>query len=162
MLFRSIALVYGATGETQLSAISDAIVSHSIGLDPMLLVGTGLLVIGFAFKVAAVPFHMWAPDVYDGAPAPVAAFMAAAVKAAAARHGKTPAQVVLRWGVQRGTGVIPKTARVARLAENLAVDNFILSEAEMQAISALNRNQRFNDPGVFCELAFNTFYPIYE
>jgi D-xylose reductase len=69
---------------------------------------------------------------------------------------------VLRWGVQRGTGVIPKTARVARLAENLAVDNFILSEAEMQAISALNRNQRFNDPGVFCELAFNTFYPIYE
>lgn len=81
---------------------------------------------------------------------------------AARRLNKSPAQVVLRWGVQRGTGVIPKTARVARLAENLAVDNFILSEAEMQAISALNRNQRFNDPGVFCELAFNTFYPIYE
>jgi D-xylose reductase len=84
------------------------------------------------------------------------------VLAAANRLNKSPAQVVLRWGVQRGTGVIPKTARVARLAENLAVDNFILSEAEMQAISALNRNQRFNDPGVFCELAFNTFYPIYE
>jgi len=82
-LLYGIALVYGATGETQLGAISDAIVGHSLGLDPMLLVGVGLLVIGFAFKVAAVPFHMWAPDVYDGAPAPVAAFMAAAVKAAA-------------------------------------------------------------------------------
>jgi NADH-quinone oxidoreductase subunit N len=49
----------------------------------MLLVGIGLLLIGFGFKIAAVPFHMWAPDVYDGAPTPVTAYMATAVKAAA-------------------------------------------------------------------------------
>jgi D-xylose reductase len=85
-----------------------------------------------------------------------------AVKAAAARLGKTPAQVVLRWGVQRGTAIIPKTARRGRLKENLALFDFELNAEEMQAISALNRNRRFNDPAVFCEAAFNTFYPIYD
>ena len=84
-----------------------------------------------------------------------------AVKAAAARLGKTPAQVVLRWGVQRGTAIIPKTARKERLKENLALFDFELSAEEMQAISALNSNRRFNDPAAFCEAAFNTFYPIY-
>jgi D-xylose reductase len=85
-----------------------------------------------------------------------------AVKTAAARLGKTPAQVVLRWGVQRGTAIIPKTARKERLKENLALFDFELSAEEMQAISALNSNRRFNDPAVFCEAAFNTFYPIYD
>ncbi len=82
-LLYGIALIYGATGETQLGAISAAIARHALALDPMLMVGIGLLVIGFGFKVAAVPFHMWAPDVYDGAPTPIAGFMAAGVKAAA-------------------------------------------------------------------------------
>ena len=85
-----------------------------------------------------------------------------AVKTAAARLGKTPAQVVLRWGVQRGTAIIPKTARKERLKENLALFDFELSAEEMQAISALNSNRRFNDPAVFCQAAFNTFYPIYD
>jgi D-xylose reductase len=85
-----------------------------------------------------------------------------AVTAAATRTGKTPAQVVLRWGVQRGTAVVPKTSRPERLAENLAIFDFELTPAEMQAISALDRNRRFNDPGVFCEAAFHTFFPIYE
>lgn len=84
------------------------------------------------------------------------------IRAAAERHGKTPAQVVLRWGVQRGTAVVPKTASPERLRENLALFDFELSAAEMQQISALNRNRRFNDPGEFCEGAFGTFYPIYE
>ena len=84
------------------------------------------------------------------------------IREAAARHGRTPAQVVLRWGVQRGTAVIPKTSRPERLRENLAIFDFELSASEMDAISALNRNRRFNDPGVFCEKAFNTFFPIYE
>jgi D-xylose reductase len=86
----------------------------------------------------------------------------AAVRAAARRHGKTPAQVVLRWGVQRGTAVVPKTGRPERLAENLALFDFELSADEMAAFSALNCNRRFNDPGVFCEAAFHTFCPIYE
>ena len=85
-----------------------------------------------------------------------------AVLAAAARTGRTPAQVVLRWGIQRGTAVIPKTSRPERLSENLALFDFSLDAAEMHALSALNRNRRFNDPGVFCEAAFNRFHAIYD
>jgi len=84
------------------------------------------------------------------------------VRAAAAAHGRTPAQVLLRWGVQRGTAVVPKTVRADRLAENLALFDFALAADEMAAISALNRGRRFNDPGVFAEAAFGTFCPIYE
>jgi diketogulonate reductase-like aldo/keto reductase len=84
------------------------------------------------------------------------------VRDAAAQHKRSPAQVVLRWGVQRGTSVIPKTSRRERLPENLEIFDFELSADEMSAISALDRNRRFNDPGVFCEKAFNTFFPIYE
>ena len=87
---------------------------------------------------------------------------APAVVAAAERLKRAPAQVVLRWGVQRGTAIIPKTTRAERLRENLSLFDFELSEAEMTAISALNQNRRFNDPGVFCELAFDKFYPIYD
>lgn len=87
---------------------------------------------------------------------------AAPVVAAAERTGRTPAQVVLRWGVQRGTAIIPKTTRPERLRENLALFDFELEPGEMAAISALNQNRRFNDPGVFCEQAFNTFCPIYD
>lgn len=85
-----------------------------------------------------------------------------AVVAIADRLGKTPAQVVLRWGVQRGNAIIPKTSKPERLIENAALFDFELSNDEMQQISALDRHQRFNDPGVFAELAFNTFFPIYE
>ena len=82
-LLYGIALVYGATGATQFTAIADAIEKHQLFDNPMLMIGTALLIIGFGFKVAAAPFHMWAPDVYDGAPTPITAFMAAAVKTAA-------------------------------------------------------------------------------
>ena len=85
-----------------------------------------------------------------------------AVTAAARRLGRSPAQVVLRWGVQRGTAIVPKTSRPERLAENVALFDFELSADEMRAISALDCGRRFNDPGVFCESAFNTFCPIYE
>ena len=81
---------------------------------------------------------------------------------AAKRLNKTPAQIVLRWGIQRGCSIIPKTSKEARMKENLAIFDFELSDQEMDSISQLNKNQRFNDPGVFCEAAFNTFYPIYD
>lgn len=84
------------------------------------------------------------------------------VREAAVRHDRTPAQIVLRWGVQRGTVIVPKTSRPERLRENLAIFDFQLSNAEMEALNALNRNRRFNDPSDFCERAFNTFFPIYE
>lgn len=84
------------------------------------------------------------------------------VKEIAKKLGKSPAQVVLRWAVQRGTAVIPKTTDPARLAENLNVFDFNISDEDMKAISSLNKDRRFNDPGFFCEEAFNTFYPIYD
>ena len=79
-----------------------------------------------------------------------------------AKYQKTPAQIVLRWGVQRDCFVISKSSRPERLAENLDIFDFQLSEDEMQSISSLNVNRRFNDPGDFCEAAFNKFYPIYD
>ncbi|NUQ11732.1 MAG: NADH-quinone oxidoreductase subunit N [Gemmatimonadaceae bacterium] len=82
-LLYGIALVYGATGSTNLSVIGGRISALSLLESPMLLVGVALLFVGFGFKVAAAPFHMWAPDVYEGAPTPITAWMAAAVKAAA-------------------------------------------------------------------------------
>jgi len=78
------------------------------------------------------------------------------------RLGRTPAQVVLRWGVQRGTSIIPKTSRPERLIENAQLFDFELGADDMRAVSDLNANRRFNDPGVFAEAAFNTFMPIYE
>ena len=80
----------------------------------------------------------------------------------ARRVGRTPAQVVLRWAVQRGTSVVTKSTRSERLAENLALFDFALADDDMRAITALDRNRRFNDPGHFGEAAFNTFMPIYD
>jgi NADH-quinone oxidoreductase subunit N len=80
-LLYGIALIYGATGTTNLSLVG----AQLAGGEPSLMaaLGLGLLLIGLAFKVAAVPFHMWAPDVYDGSPTPVTGFMATGVKVAA-------------------------------------------------------------------------------
>jgi NADH-quinone oxidoreductase subunit N len=82
-LLYGIALVYGATGTTGLHAIHARVAANSLSHSPLLLIGMAMLLIGFGFKVASVPFHMWAPDVYDGSPNPVTAYMAATVKAAA-------------------------------------------------------------------------------
>lgn len=86
----------------------------------------------------------------------------AVVKRIAAETSRTPAQVLLRWGVQRGTAVIPKTSSQERMIENISIFDFELSDAQMQEISALDQGRRFNDPGHFGEAAFNTFLPIYE
>jgi NADH-quinone oxidoreductase subunit N len=80
-LLYGIALVYGSTGTTNLALIGAQLAGSRLSI--MAALGLGLLLIGFGFKVAAVPFHMWAPDVYDGSPTPVTAFMATGVKAAA-------------------------------------------------------------------------------
>lgn len=85
-----------------------------------------------------------------------------AVIDAAKRLNKTPAQIVLRWGIQRGNAIIPKTSKESRMIENASLFDFELTGEEMRDISALNRNRRFNDPGDFCEAAFNRFTPIYD
>jgi len=81
-LLYGIALVYGATGTIRLEPIRASLTS-GIGANPLLLLGLGMMLIGFGFKVAAVPFHMWTPDAYEGAPTPITAFMAVGVKLAA-------------------------------------------------------------------------------
>lgn len=81
ILLYGISLLYGATGSTRLSEIATAIASQGLN-DPLLLFSTILLAVGFGFKLAVVPFHMWTPDVYQGAPTSVTAFMAVASKAA--------------------------------------------------------------------------------
>ncbi len=78
-----IALTYGATGSTNLTQISDFLSKNVVLTNGLLLAGLALMLVGFAFKVAAVPFHMWTPDVYQGAPSPVTGFMAAVAKAGA-------------------------------------------------------------------------------
>jgi NADH-quinone oxidoreductase subunit N len=78
-----IALLYGASGSTALDRIASALGAAPKTGPSLALLGTGMLLVGFGFKVASVPFHMWAPDVYEGAPTTVTALMAAGVKAAA-------------------------------------------------------------------------------
>jgi NADH-quinone oxidoreductase subunit N len=86
-LVYGLALVYGATGSMQFSTIAAKISGNALAPgvmgDPMLLTGIGLVLVGFAFKASVAPFHQWTPDVYEGAPTPITAFMATATKAAA-------------------------------------------------------------------------------
>jgi NADH-quinone oxidoreductase subunit N len=82
-LLYGLALIYGSTGTTNLAGIGAAL-GHTVSLtDPLLLTGIGLAIAGLAFKASVAPFHTWTPDVYQGAPTPVTAFMAVATKAAA-------------------------------------------------------------------------------
>jgi NADH-quinone oxidoreductase subunit N len=82
-LLYGLALVYGATGATDFAAISLAVGDEVPATDPVLLTGIALAATGLAFKASVAPFHQWTPDVYQGAPTPVTAFMAVATKAAA-------------------------------------------------------------------------------
>jgi len=78
-----IAFVYGATGSTNLSKIGTFLAENTVLDDGMLVLGLVLLLVGLGFKIAAVPFHQWSPDVYQGSPSPAVAYMAGAVKVAA-------------------------------------------------------------------------------
>ena len=82
-LLFGIALIFGVTGTTNLNAVAAAIAGKNILLDPMLLLAMVMLLVGIGFKISLVPFHMWTPDFYEGAPTPVTAFMSVGVKAAA-------------------------------------------------------------------------------
>src|SRR5688572_10649447 len=78
-----IAFTYGVSGSTKLSAVGAYLSAQALSSNPLILVAMALLLVGFAFKISAVPFHMWTPDAYEGAPAVVTGFMSTGVKAAA-------------------------------------------------------------------------------
>jgi NADH-quinone oxidoreductase subunit N len=78
-----IAFTYGLAGTTRLDRIGAFLAAQSMSDDRLILVALGLLLVGFAFKISAVPFHMWTPDAYEGAPAVVTGFMSTGIKAAA-------------------------------------------------------------------------------
>ena len=83
LLLFGIALLYGATGTFSLRAVAQAADSRPVALTPLVLGGLALLLAGFGFKLALVPFHAWAPDVYQGSPTPVTAFLSVVPKGAA-------------------------------------------------------------------------------
>lgn len=122
-LLYGIALVYGATATTTLSQIGVQVRTLGLADSPMLLIGLALLLVGFGFKVAAVPFHMWAPDVYDGSPTPVTGYMATAVKAAAfaallrvlgEAFGAVPAWHQIVWWLAVATMVVGNLVALAQ------------------------------------------------
>jgi NADH-quinone oxidoreductase subunit N len=82
-LLYGLAMIYGATGKTDFAAIGTALGSGGLATDPLTLTGIALCVVGLSFKASVAPFHQWTPDVYEGAPTPVTAFMAVTTKVAA-------------------------------------------------------------------------------
>lgn len=82
-LLYGMALIYATTGILDIRDIANYVMSGNFGLTPMFMIGIALLIVGFGFKTASVPFHMWTPDVYQGAPTSITAYMATGIKAAA-------------------------------------------------------------------------------
>jgi NADH-quinone oxidoreductase subunit N len=82
-LLYGIALLFASTGAIDIRMVRTVASARNLGVDPVFLAGMALLIVGFGFKTASVPFHMWTPDVYEGAPTPITGFMATGVKAAA-------------------------------------------------------------------------------
>jgi NADH-quinone oxidoreductase subunit N len=82
-LLYGIALIYGATGTTDFNGIAAALANGNLSTDPLMLTGVALCIAGLCFKASVAPFHQWTPDVYEGAPTPITAFMAVTTKVAA-------------------------------------------------------------------------------
>src|SRR5438132_12172479 len=121
-LLYGIALIYGATGSTNLDRIAAAAATRNA--EPMVLIGLGMMLVGFGFKISSVPFHMWAPDVYEGAPTSVTAFIATGSQAAAfaamirvlvvALRGAQPDWTALLWVVAALTMTVGNVAAIAQ------------------------------------------------
>ena len=119
-----IAFTYGLTGSTRLDRVASLFASQSMSPGPLHLVAIGLLLVGFAFKVSAVPFHMWTPDAYEGAPPAVTGFMSTGVKAAAfaafarvfltAFESMHPDWSIVLWVISAATMILGTVVGVAQ------------------------------------------------
>ena len=113
-LLYGLALIYGATGSTDFAGIATALrATAALATDVLMLTGVALCVAGLAFKASVAPFHQWTPDVYEGAPTPVTAFMAVATKAAA--FGVLPALLRRRADRRAATSWAPALAALATI-----------------------------------------------
>ena len=74
----------------------------------------------------------------------------------------SPAQLILSWALNRGTSIVVKSTNEKRMKENLDSSKIELDQSILDKVSSLNIDKRYNDPGIFCEDAFNTFFPIYD
>ena len=74
----------------------------------------------------------------------------------------SPAQLILSWALNRGTSIVVKSTNEKRMKENLDASEIKLDQSILDKVSSLNIDKRYNDPGIFCEDAFNTFFPIYD
>ncbi|PYN79144.1 MAG: NADH-quinone oxidoreductase subunit N [Candidatus Rokuibacteriota bacterium] len=121
-LLYGVALVYGAAGTTNLDRIAAAMAARP--RDPMFVIGLGFLLVGFGFKISSVPFHMWAPDVYQGAPTSVTALIATGSKAGAfaalirvlavTLRGVPPDWATLLWAVAAATMTVGNVVAIAQ------------------------------------------------
>jgi len=119
-----IAFTYGLTGSTRLDRVAALLSSQGASTNPMRLIAVGMLMVGFAFKVSAVPFHMWTPDAYEGAPPSVTGFMSTGVKAAAfaafarvfltAFESLQPDWAIVLWVIAVATMVLGTVVGVAQ------------------------------------------------
>jgi NADH-quinone oxidoreductase subunit N len=119
-----IAFIYGVTGSTRLDRVGSLLAAQAMSPTPLQTLGVGLLLVGFAFKVSAVPFHMWTPDAYEAAPPAVTGFMSTGVKAAAfaafvrvflsAFEPLTAGWSLLVWGIAAATMVVGTVVGVAQ------------------------------------------------
>jgi NADH-quinone oxidoreductase subunit N len=119
-----IAFTYGLTGSTRLDRVASLFAAQSTSPGPLHLVAVGLLLVGFAFKVSAVPFHMWTPDAYEGAPPAVTGFMSTGVKAAAfaafarvfltAFESMHPDWSIVMWVIAAATMIVGTVVGVAQ------------------------------------------------
>jgi len=154
-LLYGIALIYGATGTTNLDRIAS--VTAGRPHDPLVVIGLGLLLVGFGFKISSVPFHMWAPDVYQGAPTSVTALIATGSKAAAfaalirvlvtALRGSQPEWTALLWIVAVVTMTVGNVAAIAQSNLKRLLDTFggpgFLALTGLSRASGVTRSRAF-------------------
>jgi NADH-quinone oxidoreductase subunit N len=159
-----IALLFGSTGSTHLQVIANVVGSGIRQGDLMLLAGVALTLVGFGFKVAAIPFHMWTPDAYDGAPTPVTALMSTAVKAAAfgafarvfvvALYGAHDAWVVPTWWLAALTMVVANLIAVTQGSVKRMLAYSSIAHAGYLLVALLSANRDGLEAMLFYLLAY--------